>query len=110
MQDIPKDIMASFMERLKRSNIPASYHAEYLQWLRYYLDFAASYPMPDSNGASFRAIVEKNVADQGIISLQVLIKCVNMRHATTDQYHALTPWFQPPHLAQKTSFRSTKTR
>ena len=34
MQDIPNIILLRFMERLGKSQVPASYHAEYLQWLR----------------------------------------------------------------------------
>ena len=48
MQDIPNAIMSRFMERLARSQVPASYHAEYLQWLRYYIDFCTRDPLPDS--------------------------------------------------------------
>jgi hypothetical protein len=54
MQDIPDVILSRFMGRLERSPVPASYHAEYLQWLRYYLDFCTRYPMPDSKANRVR--------------------------------------------------------
>ena len=59
MLDIPKAILTGFMERLEKSTVPPSYHAEYLQWLRYYLDFSARFPMPDSKAERVRLFCEK---------------------------------------------------
>ena len=59
MQDIPNIILLRFMERLGKSQVPASYHAEYLQWLRYYLDFCNRSPMSDSKTNRVRLHCEK---------------------------------------------------
>jgi len=59
MQDIPDHILSRFIDRLKRSQVPESYHAEYLQWLRYYLDFCSRNPMPDSKSNRVRLYCEK---------------------------------------------------
>jgi len=59
MKDIPDAILSRFMGRLERSQVPASYYAEYLQWLRYYLDFSTRSRMPDSKAARVRLYCDK---------------------------------------------------
>lgn len=48
MQRIPDDMLAQYEAVLKTRAVPASRHAEYRKWLRYYLDFRSKYPLPDS--------------------------------------------------------------
>lgn len=59
MRGIPDTILSRFLEHLKRSRVSASYHAVYLQWLRYYLHFCASYPVPTSRSECVRLFCEK---------------------------------------------------
>ena len=58
MQGIPSAILTNFMQSLEKSDVPAAYYSEYLQWLRYYLDFCVKYPMPDSTGEQIRLYCE----------------------------------------------------
>jgi hypothetical protein len=48
MTVIPSDILASYEAVLIKRAIPASRHAAYKKWIRYYLDFCEKYPVPDS--------------------------------------------------------------
>ena len=50
MQPIPDDILAHHEAVLTTRAVPVSRHAEYRKWLRYYLDFRSTYPLPDSIG------------------------------------------------------------
>jgi hypothetical protein len=45
---IPADILAQYNAILVKRAVPASRHADYKKWLRYYLDFSGKYPVPDS--------------------------------------------------------------
>ncbi|MBI1921489.1 MAG: integron integrase [Geobacter sp.] len=40
---IPKAVFNQYLDLLKRNNVPARYHPEYVKWLRYFLDFCAKY-------------------------------------------------------------------
>ena len=51
---IPDSLMSQYLAYLRQSKVPASYHAEYLQWLRYYLDFCNKYSVPDSKAERVR--------------------------------------------------------
>lgn len=51
---IPDSLMSQSLAYLRQSKVPASYHAEYLPWLRYYLDFCNKYSVPDSKAERVR--------------------------------------------------------
>ena len=59
MDGIPAPLLSRFLCHLKQSRIPESNHAEYLQWLRYYLDFCDKYSSPDSKSERVRLFCEK---------------------------------------------------
>lgn len=59
MLPIPKDIFAKYEVVLNKREIAISRRAEYLKWLRYYLDFCAKYPVPDSKSERVRLFSEK---------------------------------------------------
>ena len=59
MDGIPAPLLSRFLCYLKQSRIPESDHAEYLQWLRYYLDFCDKYSPPDSKSERVRLFCEK---------------------------------------------------
>ena len=59
MQLIPDDILAHYEAALQTRAVPVSRHAEYRKWLRYYLDFRSTYPLPDSKPEQVRAFIEK---------------------------------------------------
>jgi hypothetical protein len=48
MPGIPDDMLAHYEAVLTTRAVPASRHSEYRKWLRYYLDFRNTYPLPDS--------------------------------------------------------------
>jgi hypothetical protein len=50
MQLTPDNVLAQYEAALTTRAVPASRHAEYRKWLRYYLDFRSKYPLPDSIG------------------------------------------------------------
>jgi hypothetical protein len=58
MQRIPDDMLAQYEAVLKTRAVPASRHAEYRKWLRYYLDFRSKYPLPDSKSGQVRAFIK----------------------------------------------------
>ncbi len=57
---IPDDILAQYEAVLKKRAIAASRHSEYRKWLRYYLDFCAKYPLPDSKSERVRLFIERS--------------------------------------------------
>jgi hypothetical protein len=59
MLPIPKDISAKFEAVLNKREIAPSRRTEYMKWLRYYLDFCAKYPVPDSRSERVRLFSEK---------------------------------------------------
>jgi hypothetical protein len=59
MQPIPQDVLAQFDALLKLRNVPVASHTYYRKWLRYFLDFRAKYPLPDSKAEQVRLFVEK---------------------------------------------------
>ena len=59
MDGILEPDMSAFMTLLKQSRVPPSSHAEYLQWLRYYLDFCDRYSPPQSKSDRVRLFCEK---------------------------------------------------
>ena len=59
MDGILEPDMSAFMTLLKQSRVPPSSHAEYLQWLRYYLDFCDKYSPPESKSDRVRLFCEK---------------------------------------------------
>jgi integron integrase len=59
MQPIPSDILTQFEAVLKKRTVPVSRHADYMKWLRYYLDFRSKYTLPDSKSEHVRLFIEK---------------------------------------------------
>jgi len=59
MDGTPTSPLSRFLCHLKQSRIPESNHAEYLQWLRYYLDFCYKYSPPDSKSERVRLFCDK---------------------------------------------------
>jgi hypothetical protein len=56
---IPSDISAAFTAVLVKRAIPASLHAEYRKWLRYFLDYCDKHAVPDSRSEQVRLFNEK---------------------------------------------------
>jgi integron integrase len=59
MLPVPNAVLTQYEAFLKRGDIPLVRHAEYKRWLRYFLDFCAKYPVPDSNAERARLFSEK---------------------------------------------------
>jgi len=59
MLSISPDILKQFDAVLRKKAVPFSIRADYRKWLRYYLDFRAQYPLPDSRSEQVRLFVEK---------------------------------------------------
>jgi integron integrase len=59
MQMIPSDILELYDAALKKRAVPASRHADYRKWLRYYLDFRGKYPLPNSKSEHVRLFIQK---------------------------------------------------
>ncbi len=59
MQTIPVDIKDQFLAGLKRHAVPFSSHADYMKWLRYFLDFRSKYKPPDSRPEQVRLFIQK---------------------------------------------------
>lgn len=64
MQTIPFDILAQFSAVLEKRAVPASRQADYIKWLRYYLDFRSKYTLPDSKSEHVRMFIQK-LRDKG---------------------------------------------
>jgi len=56
---IPDDILAQYIAVLNKRAIAVSRREDYKKWLRYYLDFCAKHPVPDSKSERVRLFVEK---------------------------------------------------
>jgi integron integrase len=63
---IPKAVFTKYLGLLKEK-VPASYHSEYLKWLRYFLDFCAKYVITIDKSERLRLFLgklrEKNQGD-----------------------------------------------
>jgi integron integrase len=59
MQPIPIEILNQFEAVLKKRAVPATRHADYKKWLRYFLDFRSKYQPPDSRSEQVRLFIEK---------------------------------------------------
>ncbi len=59
MLAIPEEILSQFNDVLAQKAVPSSLRADYRKWLRYYLDFRAKYPPPDSKSEQVRLFIEK---------------------------------------------------
>lgn len=59
MISISPDILEQYDVVLKRRGIPASRHADYKKWLRYFLDYCGKYSVPASKSDQVRLFVEK---------------------------------------------------
>ena len=54
MNPVPYDVMSRYETIITKRNIDMSLHADYKKWLRYYLDFCAKYPVPESKSERIR--------------------------------------------------------
>lgn len=59
MQTIPTDILKHFSAVLEKRAVPATSHADYRKWLRYYIDFRSRYTLPDARSEHVRMFVQK---------------------------------------------------
>src|SRR3989338_5523173 len=59
MQTVPDDIGEQYSAVLKKRTVPVSRHADYMKWLRYFLDFRSKYPLPDSRSEQVRLFIQK---------------------------------------------------
>lgn len=59
MNDVPETVRSTFLDLLRQSRVPPSRHAEYLQWLRYYLHFCEKYSPLPSKSDRVRQFCEK---------------------------------------------------
>ncbi len=59
MLPIPGDILRPLDAIMEEKSIPLSLRADYRKWLRYYFDFRAKYPPPDSRSEQVRLFIEK---------------------------------------------------
>ncbi len=56
---IPDNILTQYDATLLKQSVPATYHASYKKWLRYYWDFCGKYPVPDSKSDRVRLFIDK---------------------------------------------------
>ena len=59
MHRVPDDIMAQYEAVLKKKVPDVHRHADFRKWLRYFWDFCAKYPLPDSRSERVRLFIEK---------------------------------------------------
>lgn len=59
MITIPNDVFTEYIAYLIKTGVPASSHAEYKKWLRYYLDFCDKYPVPEAKSERVRLFTAK---------------------------------------------------
>jgi hypothetical protein len=59
MNTVPNGVMSRYEAILKMRNIDVPLYADYRKWLRYYLDFCAKYPVPESKSERIRLFSEK---------------------------------------------------
>ncbi len=59
MRPVPVPILKSFEAILEKRAISPSEHANYIKWLRYFLDFCAKYPVPEAPPDRVRLFVGK---------------------------------------------------
>ncbi|MBJ6802673.1 integron integrase [Geomonas propionica] len=105
MNGIPKAVVSAFLNLLAQSRVPPSLHAEYLQWLRYYLDFCEKYSPAPSKSDRVRLFCQKlgernQTADQQrhaahAVSLYFALLKNNERRAPTTSSD-----FAPPQPAE----------
>jgi len=56
---IPDNILTQYDAILLKRSVPATCHASYKKWLRYYLDFCGKYMVPDSKSDRVRLFIDK---------------------------------------------------
>jgi hypothetical protein len=59
MKSIPQDIIGIFSKRMETACIPLEDRLNYLQWLRFYLDFCEKYDHPPDDPESTAAFMQK---------------------------------------------------
>jgi hypothetical protein len=56
---IPNTVMNQYDAVLRTREVPTSQHSDYKKWLRFFYDFCAKYPVPDSRSERVRLFTEK---------------------------------------------------
>jgi hypothetical protein len=59
MLQIPGQLIAPYLAHLNERGVPASRHAEYKQWLRYFLDFSEKYQVTGEKPERVRLFMAK---------------------------------------------------
>jgi integron integrase len=59
MLPISEEVIMSFEAIMEKRAIPVQQRPDYRKWLRYFLDFRAKYPLPESRSEQVRLFVEK---------------------------------------------------
>jgi len=59
MHKVPEAVMTQYQTVLKKKVADVSRHADYKKWLRYFWDFCAKYPVPESKSERVRLFIEK---------------------------------------------------
>lgn len=70
MITIPNDVFTKYVIYLIKKGVPASSHAEYKKWLRYYLDFCDKYPVPEAKHEKVRLFTAKLQEKKQSVPLQ----------------------------------------
>lgn len=59
MLPIPEEVLRPFDAVMEKKSIPPRLRSDYRKWLRYYFDFRAKYPPPDSRSEQVRLFIQK---------------------------------------------------
>lgn len=59
MTPVPNTVFINYETILKNRAVMVNCYGDYKKWLRYYLDFSAKYPLPDSKSERVRLFSEK---------------------------------------------------
>jgi hypothetical protein len=59
MTPVPNTVFSQYETILKSREVPLNCYTDYKKWLRYYLDFCAKYPVPDSKSERVQLFSEK---------------------------------------------------
>ncbi len=59
MTSVPNTVFSQYESILKKRNIPPSCYPDYKKWLRYYLDYCAKYPLPESKSERVQLFSKK---------------------------------------------------
>ena len=78
MKKIPAALIPRFKALLVSNRIPGRYHAYYLKWLRYYLDFCHKYGFDESDQQSLPAFIRKLEKRQAAASQEQAFAAIRM--------------------------------